>query len=219
MPGALDQYLQDYQKYVEKGRAVGIKAKKELVPPPKPALEPEEKAVVEKLEAEIEKKPLPVIPVTFDSEAFHAQVLLKVKPKYTVENPCTIAYQASDLGLVTLAYSLEEVRGYGDYLLALYEGAFAWKWGYGYQQALDEVGKPGCPSCPKEMVVCGGFWSLEGKALNMGTAFYVVLTQLETIMRVRGKFLDYAGHTTWQQVKRLFPAGPTLKNVLHVTEM
>jgi hypothetical protein len=215
MPGALDQYLQDFQKYVSAGRAAGIKPKVEL--PVKPVLEPSEEAAVKVLEDNAKSQPAPVIPVTFNSEAFHAQVLAKVKPKYTVENPATIAYQASDLGLVTPAYSLEEVRGYADYLLALYEGAFAWVWGYGYQQAMDEVGKPGCPKCSGKPIC--GYWSLEAKAHYMGMEYYVVLLQLEGIIKVRGEFIEYAGHTTWQQVRRRFDRQPSLQTVLNIARM
>jgi len=214
MPGALDQYLQDFQKYVSAGRAAGIKPKVE--PPVKPVLEPSEEVAVKVLENQAKSQPAPVILVTFDSAAFHAQVLAKVKPKYTEENPCTIAYEASDLGLITSAYSLEEVRGYADYLLALYEGAFAWVWGYGYQQAQDEVGKPGCPKCSGKPIC--GYWSLEAKAHYMGMEFYDILRKLEGIIKIRGKFLDYADRTTWQQVKRRFPWQPSLQNVLYVTE-
>lgn len=217
MPGALDQYLQDFQKYVSAGRAAGIKPKVE--PPVKPVLEPSEEAAVKVLEDKAKSQPAPVVSVTFNSEVFHAQVLAKVKPKYTVENPATIAYQASDLGFLTSAYSLEEVRGYADYLLALYEGAFAWVWGYGYQEASDKVKEPSCPGCPKEKAVCGGFWSLEAKAFNMGLGFYDILCKLEDIIKIRGKFIDYAERTTWEQVKKRFPWQPSLQNVLYITRM
>lgn len=216
MPGSLDQYLQQFKKYVDMGRALGIGAQK-VAPPPKPSLNPDEETAVEKIEQQIKTQTTPPVVVTFDVESFHKDVMSKVGPKYSEVNPCTIAYEASDLGFLTPAHSVEEVQGYADYLLSLYENAFAYVWGYGYQQALDEVGKPGCPKCPAEKATCGGFWSLEAKAHYMGMEFYVVLTQLQSVIRARARFMNYIEHGgNWEKIKAKFRGQPTLYQALYL---
>ena len=82
---------------------------------------------------------------------------------------------------------------------------------------MDEVGKSGCPNCG-DKPICG-YWSLEAKAHYMGAAFYVVLLQLEYIIKVRGEFIEYAGRTTWQQVRRKFDRQPSLWIVLNIVRV
>jgi len=216
MSGVLDKYLQDFKKYVDDGRALGMK-QGEIPPPAKPQLDLTEAAAVKEAETIIKSAVSTPVMVFFDAEAFHKQVLAKVGPKYTEVNDATIAYEASDLGFLTRAHSIEEVKGYADYLLALYEAAFAYVWGYGYQQAMDEVGNPGCPNCTDKKTC--GFWSLEAKAHYMGTEFYVVLTQLNSIIKVRGLFYNYAEKATWQQIRKRFSRQPSLKQALYSVYM
>jgi hypothetical protein len=56
---------------------------------------------------------------SFDIEAFHKEVILIVKPKYTEVNPATIYYEARDKGTVTRCSHITQAIDYWDYLASL----------------------------------------------------------------------------------------------------
>ncbi len=215
MAGELEQYIQNFQSYVNAGRLVtGIKDKP--VPPPKPQVATVEEAkAIEVIEKQIETKKIE-LPIEFDSQLYHTEVLKRVEGTHGEKNPLTIAYQASDLGFLTPCRSLTEARGYMDYLSALYEIAFSAKWGYGYGDALEKVTEPGCPTCTGEFAKCGGSFSLDTKALYMGIEYYDILRKLVKVLNRRNAVYDL---TDWNKVIMRLGKNPSLLAVSVLSEM
>ena len=178
MAGELEKYIQQFKDYVDKS---GIKTGETIKKPEKPVLKPEEEKIIEKIEKEIEKKPEKIIVIpSFDRDNFHKEVLSDVQKKYGVKNECTVAYTAKDKGFFVDCNHINEAIEYWEYLNDLYENCFAEIWGYGYAQALDEIKKPGCPTCSGEFARCG-FSTLEAKAHYMGGGYRTSLRDLETV--------------------------------------
>ena len=180
MGGELEKYLQQYQGYVKLGEKIGIKNLENK--PTAPPVEPVEQEAVKEVEELIKHHKVELIP-QFDQPTFHAKVLESVARIYTVSNPCTIAYRASDLGILTPCESFDQGTDYWGYLSALYEIGFVYIWGYGYQDAFDKLKEPGCPNCKGEFSKCGGWQSIDAKALYMGDPFYVILLELRRKIR------------------------------------
>lgn len=202
MAGELEKYLQQYQEYVKLGEKVGIRNLRPEDKPVPPPVELDEEEAIKEVEELIKHNKIELIP-QFDQSAFHAKVLDSVTRIYTVSNPCTIAYRATDLGIVTPCESFDQAVDYWGYLVSLYEIGFVHIWGYGYQDAFDKVTEPGCPNCTGEFSKCGGWWSIDAKALYMGDPFYVILRQLRRVIRKSAE-LDVLVESgiSWTTVKR-----------------
>lgn len=220
MTKAFEDYVKDFEQYLKPGWG--------LKPPVKPkpeeraaaaveavsVLDEAEKVLVKKVQGEIDKLKLAPVIVRFNPLLFHAAVLEKVEGKYGVKNPCTIAFQAADLGMVTPCASLEHAKGYWDYLCDLYEEGFADIFGYGYAGALEKVKEPGCPNCTGEFAKCGGWMSLRAKALYMGDKFYVILLYLEDTLQKNDDLNRLiAFGVSWKRVKYLLGPWDTLYHV------
>ncbi len=215
MAGEFEKYLQDFQSYVNAGKlATGIKDKP--VPPPKPQITTAEEAkAIEVVEKQIETKKIE-LPIEFDSLPYHAEVLKRVEGTHGEKNPLTIAYEAANLGFLTLCRSLLEARGYMDYLCALYEIAFSAKWGYGYDEALEKAKEPGCPTCTGEFAKCGGSFSLDTKAFYMGIDYYDILCKLVKVLNRRNAVYTL---DNWNKVIMKLGKNPSLLAVSVLSEM
>lgn len=214
MTGEFWEYVKEFEKYLEPGYKVkpAAIAEPEVAEPVKPpVLDEEEQAAVDEVEKLLKKVRVEPI-VKFDQLKFHAIVLKKVVPRYTVENPCTVAFMAADLGMATPCLSMAQGKGYWDYLAALYENCFAHIWGYGYDEAWEKRHEMGCPTCTGEYAKCGGWWSLEAKALYMGDSYYVALLYLEDIIDNRANLKQLIEKYNWQNIKRRLQR-PTLYSV------
>lgn len=214
-------YVSEFEKYLEPGFAITTKPKPpvEVVEKPEtpPILDEEEQAAVDEVEKLLEKVKVEPI-VKFDQGRFHAVVLKKVVPRYTVENPCTVAFTASDLGLVTPCVSLAQGQGYWNYLTALFELGFVHIWGYGYDEAWEKRHEGGCPTCTGEFSKCTGWWSLEAKALYMGMPYYVALLYLEDVIENRANLKQLVEKYNWQNIKSRLRR-PTLSSVGNLAGM
>jgi len=198
-------YVSEFEKYLEPGFAITTKPEAPVAvvekPEAPPILDEEEQAVVAEVEKLLQKARVEP-PVKFDQGRFHAMVLAKVKPRYGVENPCTIAFTAADLGMATPCMSLAQAKGYWDYLVALYEIGFVHIWGYGYDEAWDRRHEAGCPTCTGEYAKCGGWWSLQAKAIYSGMPYYVALLYFEDVVEKRENLIKLAEQYDWQNIKR-----------------
>lgn len=184
MAGELEKYILQFKDYVNKS---GIKTGEIIKKPQKLNLNIEEAKKIEIIEKAIQKNPETVVAIPyFDRDKFHKKVLADVIGVYGVKNECTIAYEAKDKGFLTSCKHISEAIEYWEYLDDLYENCFAEIWGYGYAQALDEIKKPGCPSCSGEFIRCG-FSTLEAKAHYMGDGYRTSLRDLKTVKGI----LDY----------------------------
>jgi len=221
MAKAFEDYVKDFEQYLKPGWGLKPAAKEEkvaAVAEVTPVLDEAEKELVRAVQGEIDKlKPRYIgVIVRFNPLLFHAAVVEKVEAKYGEKNPCTIAFQAADLGMVTPCASLEQAQGYWDYLVGLYEQAFVHIFGYGYADAVEKVREPGCPKCtpPEVGAKCGGWMSLQAKAHYMGDEFYVILLYLEDTLQKHDDLNKLiAAGVSWVKVKRSLGPWDTLYHV------
>ncbi len=186
---ALDQYISQYQSYVKEGSKLfpTIKPIGTSVVPTQPVIpEAEKKAVeeiVDKVNEVTETGKTVSLFKSFIVEDFDKKVEESVIAAYNEDNPATRAYRAKDLGLITGCDNIDDAIEYQKYLESRYEAAFAYVWGQGYVDAISDLKKPGCPTCTGQYATCGGFYTIDAKAMYMGTKYYVVLRQLKAIWK------------------------------------
>lgn len=178
----LDKYIRQFQSYAKQGRA--LFPAKAIAAPVKPNLPEEEtkalEVIVNKVSAVVIAGKTASLFKDFIAEDFDKKVAESVVSSYGEDNPCTHAYRAKDLGLITGCDDIDDCLEYHNYLVSCYEAAFAFIWGEGYDNARDNVSKAGCPTCTN---TCCGFSNIDSKAKYMGIKYYVILRQLRSIQK------------------------------------
>lgn len=208
MPGELEKYLQDFQSYVTK-IGTGVKP----TPPPKPTLTETETVLVIVMEKVLASVPIKAAPI-FEVEAFHNGIMADTQATYGVVNDATIAFKATDRGVVTPCLSYQQAQGYWAYLAALYEKRFVWIWGYGFDDAVEKVKEDGCPTCG-DKGKCTGWSTLEGKALYLdpgGLKYYTALLDLRRIWGILANVEELPKKVSWAMVIQKL-GKPTLYSV------
>ncbi len=106
-------------------------------------------------------------------------------------NPSTELFTALDTGQVTQAEYFDHVVSFWDYVLMKADVRFAGQWGYNFQEALENVREPGCPT---NQAGCGSFSNLKHKALALGELYYVSYLDYARIERKVSDLSMLAGH-------------------------